>query len=116
VQIATQSSTQTQGGNSPVRRHPRLLLSVPIVLRHLTKTGIDTTRGITLDVSEGGLGALVQGSLSMGETVEIDLRLREHPLKTVAIVRQTCSTRSGFEFLGLTEQERQLLATASAEC
>jgi c-di-GMP-binding flagellar brake protein YcgR len=96
--------------NTSVRRHTRTLFSVPITLCHLTKDGIRTTRGVSLDISEGGLGALVQGDLLAGETVEIDLRLRDHPLSTVAIVRYSSSVRSGFEFLGLTGEERHQIA------
>jgi c-di-GMP-binding flagellar brake protein YcgR len=110
------AASQAKEANSSVRRHERALLSVPITLHHLTGAGIGTTRGITLDISEGGLGALVQGDLRMGETVEIDLPLRGHPLKTVAIVRHTSSIRSGFEFLGLTPEERQKISDAAGNC
>lgn len=49
----------------PVRRHPRTLFSVPIVLRYLTRNDIRVTGGISLDISEGGVGALVQGELHL---------------------------------------------------
>jgi c-di-GMP-binding flagellar brake protein YcgR len=79
---------------------------MPVILRHLVTGGIRTTRGISLDISKGGLGVLVQGDLPVGETVEIDLHLREHPLRTVGIVRHSGGKQSGFEFLGLTAEER----------
>jgi hypothetical protein len=69
------------------------------------------TRGISLDLGAGGLGAIVQGELRVGDTVAIDLRLSERLLSIVAIVRHTSSVRSGFEFVGLTPQE-QLLITS----
>lgn len=94
-----------------VRRHPRSLFSVPIMLHHLTSGGIRKTRGISLDLAEGGLGALVQGDLQPGETVEIELCLRPRPLSTIAIVRHTSSIRSGFEFFGLTPEERCRIAS-----
>jgi hypothetical protein len=67
---------------------------------------VRASRGISLDLGEGGLGALVEGDVRVGETVAIDLRLSEQPLTTVAIVRHTSSVRSGFEFVGLTPEER----------
>jgi PilZ domain-containing protein len=88
------------------RRHPRTLFSVPITLRHLCRGGVRASRGITLDLAEGGLGAIVQGDVHVGDTVAIDLRLSEQLLTTVAIVRHTSSVRSGFEFVGLTPEER----------
>ena|SRR5271157_6396887 len=92
-----------------LQRHARALLSVPVNVRRLTGAGIGTTRGISVDISEGGLGALVQGGdgFQVGEAVEIDFQLSEQLLRTVAIVRHTSSIRSGFEFLGLTAEERQ---------
>jgi c-di-GMP-binding flagellar brake protein YcgR len=102
--------------NASVRLHTRALFSIPIALHYLTRDGLRTTRGVSLDISEGGLGALVQGGLLEGQTVEIDLRLREHPLSTVAIVRYTSSLRSGFEFLGLTAEERMQITNLAGNC
>jgi hypothetical protein len=94
------------------RRAARALFSVPITLLHLMAGGVRKSRGITLDLSESGLGALVQGDLRVGETVEIDLPLPERKLNAVAIVRHTSSVRSGFEFVGLTKEERTNISSA----
>lgn len=116
MRLDIQPATGTNGANPSVRRHPRALFCVPIVLRHLTRDDIRAKRGISLDISEGGLGALVQGELLVGETVEMDLPLRERPLRMIAIVRHTCSARSGFEFLGLTAEARQQIANLVGNC
>jgi PilZ domain-containing protein len=94
----------------PVQRYPRTMFSVPVTLRHLATGRIRTTRGISLDISEGGLGAIVQGDLRVGEMVKIDVPIPECPLTAVVIVRHTSSVRSGFEFLGLTAEERWQIA------
>ena len=94
----------------------RTLLTVPMTLRHLNAAGVGKSRGITLDISEGGIGALVQGNLHVGETVEIDLRFPQHPLSTFALVRHTSSARSGFEFRGLTPEQRKQIADVAASC
>jgi hypothetical protein len=44
--------------------------------------------------------------LHIGETVAIDFLLHEHLLNTVAIVRHASNVQAGFEFLGLTAEER----------
>jgi len=98
-----------------VRRHPRLLYSIPLTLHHLAMGGIRTSHGISLDISEGGVGALVEGSLQVGDTVALDVRLPESDLNLVAIVRHSSNLRSGFEFLGLTLEERQRLARLIAK-
>lgn len=92
------------------QRHARILLSVPLMLHHLVPGGIRVTRGISLDISEGGLGALVRGGLQVGETVSLELKLPNYGLRAVAIVRYSSGSRSGFEFLGLTPAEREHLA------
>ena len=93
------------------QRHARMLLSIPITLHHLVPGGVRFTRGISLDISEGGLGALVQGGLRVGETVSVEFDLAARYLKAVAIVRHSSSMRSGFEFLGLTPEERGRIAS-----
>jgi hypothetical protein len=87
------------------RQHPRIPLSIPITLRHLC-AGVRSTHGISLDLGEGGLGALLQGKVYVGETVAIDFQLSDQPVTTVAIVRHTSNVSSGFEFVGLTPEQR----------
>src|SRR5579859_2986847 len=88
------------------RRYPRALFSVPLTVHHLVAGGVRTSHGISLDISAGGLGALVQGSLQVGDTVALDLPLAERMLSAIAIVRHTSDLSSGFEFVGLTPEER----------
>lgn len=95
------------------QRYPRALFSVPVTLRRLEVGGIRSSGGISLDISEGGLGAIVRGGLRSGELVEIDIRLAGCALTAVAIVRYTTDARSGFEFVGLTSEERLQIANAT---
>jgi PilZ domain-containing protein len=97
----------------PVQRYPRALFSVPVTLRHLTSGGIQASPGISLDISSGGLGAIVHGDLRVGEMVEIDVRIPGHSFSAVAVVRYTSDMRSGFEFVGMTQEERQQIANAT---
>ena len=99
---------------TPQREYPRAMFSVPLTLRHLPNDGFRGVPGISLDIREGGLGAMVQGHLRIGEAVQIDLALGKRKLTTVAIVRHASNTRCGFEFLGLNEDERrQIMSLAS---
>jgi hypothetical protein len=112
MQLETPSKATTSG-DEPKRRHPRTIFSVPLTLRHLMAGEMQISPGVTLDLSEGGLGAMVQGSLRVGETVEVDLRLPGRNLRAVAIVRYVSSERSGFELLGLTADERVRITTVA---
>jgi c-di-GMP-binding flagellar brake protein YcgR len=104
-------SLRPAGTNRYVQRHQRILFSVPITFRYMMAGVLRTSQGISLDISEGGLGALVKSGLRIGETVKIDLPLPGAMLSTVAIVRHTSSGRSGFEFLGLTAEERSRITS-----
>jgi c-di-GMP-binding flagellar brake protein YcgR len=111
------SASAAKDASLSARRYTRAPLSVPITLHHLmTGNGIGTTRGVSLDISEGGMAALVQGNLRLGEMVEIDLAMPKCSLSAVAIVRHTSSGRYGFEFLGLTEQERRQIVETAGRC
>jgi c-di-GMP-binding flagellar brake protein YcgR len=109
------NSAQATCTNECVRRYPRAIFSVPLTLHHLRAGGVRTSHAISLDVSEGGMGALVQDGLSVGETVAIDLPLRERTLNAVAIVRHISSARCGFEFVGLTAEERTQIMSSAAK-
>jgi c-di-GMP-binding flagellar brake protein YcgR len=116
MQTKIQAQPDTLFPQKSPRRHVRALYSVPVTFHYLMPGGVRRSRGITLDISEAGLGALVQGDLRVGETVEIDLPLSEHTLSAVAIVRHTSRVRCGFEFLGLTAEERQQITAAANRC
>jgi c-di-GMP-binding flagellar brake protein YcgR len=92
------------------RRHARAIYSVPIMVRMLMPGGVRTTRGVSLDLCEGGLGALLQNKLNVGDVIEIELSLPKRELSAVAIVRHSSAQRCGFEFLGLTSEEREQIA------
>ena len=65
---------------------------------------------MTLDISEGGMGAMLQSAAPVGEKVQIQLPIREREIKTTAVVRHSASGRSGFQFLGLSEEDRKSIA------
>ncbi len=77
---------------------------MPLELRPLYGNPV---HGMSLDISEGGVGALVQGSLRLGEVVQIDLPTETHTLTTMAIVKHTSNARVGLQFLRLTDAQRQ---------
>jgi c-di-GMP-binding flagellar brake protein YcgR len=100
----------------PVRRYPRYVFSVPITIRHWPPHGFRTTRGMTLDISAGGMAAIMPGNFSVGETVEIDLALPAGLLNTVARVKYKAESRCGFEFLGLSSQEQEQIMLSVHQC
>ena len=65
---------------------------------------------MSLDISEGGLGSLVNGKLRTGETLEIEMQLLANNLRLIAIVRYCSDFGCGMEFLGLTTEERMQIS------
>lgn len=94
------------------RRHTRSLFTVPVPPASLYSAW--RARLARYQPRHTGVGALVQGSLQVGETVTIDLPLAERILNTVAIVRHTSNVSSGFEFVGLRSEERQQIVSITA--
>jgi len=95
------------------REYPRALFSVPLKLRHLKPGELLAAHGISLDISEGGLGAIVEGNLRIGEPVEIDLALGKRKWSARAVVKYASKARCGFEFQGLNDDaRRQIMSLA----
>jgi hypothetical protein len=102
--------------SGPTRQYPRYVFTVPVTIRHWPPQGFRTARGMTVDISEGGMAAIMPDSLRVGEIVEVDLRLPVGLLNTLATVKYNAENRSGFEFVGLSAQERQQITLAAQAC
>jgi len=101
--------------NEFVRRYPRMPFSVPVKFHHLRAGRTWTSTGISLDLSEGGFGALVNGKLSPDETLEVELPISNNNLRLIAIVRYCSDFGCGLEFLGLTAEERSMIAEITTQ-
>jgi|SRR5579863_1925431 len=103
--VISESVIDDSGGDDsrdPIqRRHRRYLLSLPVTLERFPASGPVLTRGRSLDISKGGMTALVCGPPQLGETVLVTLQLPDTPLQSFAIVRHSNSTGSGLEFVDL---------------
>lgn len=93
------------------RRHPRFFLSAPVTTRRLRAPRSRVTRGITLEISLGGVSAVLCGPPPVGERVSLRLKLRGSDLETRAIVRHSNAARTGFEFLNLTPKLQRQIET-----
>lgn len=78
--------------------------------------------GRTSELGQDGVGATLSGELKVGEVVSMELPIPVTPyfLKVRAIVRYSEGLRCGFEFLIVTDEQREtlrrvceMLATAS---
>jgi TonB family protein len=67
--------------------------------------------GRCTDISEAGVGAVVAGELAAGHQVAVELRLPNVgvPVRARALVRYQSRLRCGFEFVGLSVEQREMI-------
>jgi TonB family protein len=94
------------------RRGSRYTLQVPLDVTVLRWGIPDTVPGRSLNLSSDGLAAILAGEFSPGEKVGVEIRLpqSEDPLRTRALVRHHDKLRCGFEFVGLSEEQRKTIS------
>jgi PilZ domain len=101
MQLESCESAILKEQQSAERRHPRFFLSAPMIARRPLSSGSHVTRGITVDISLGGMSAVLCGPPSVGERVSVRMKLMNSTFEAPAIVRHSSSARTGFEFLSL---------------
>lgn len=67
--------------------------------------------GRSNELGEDGVGGTLTGELAIGEVVsmELSLPLAPYPLKVRALVRYRIGLRHGFEFLAMSDAQRDVL-------
>jgi hypothetical protein len=90
------------------RRYPRFVLDVRLQVKMFQNGEFCSCWGRSTELGQDGIGATLTGSLSKGEivTLEIPLPLTPYPIKVRAIVRFCQGLRYGFEFLTMSESQR----------
>ena len=99
MHLVTRSSAAPAGQDSAERRYPRHFFSTPVATWGLLNSGLQVARGLTLEISLGGLSAILCGPPKRGERVSVRLNLLDVAFETAAIVRHSSPARTGFEFL-----------------
>jgi hypothetical protein len=94
-----------------VRRYPRFVIDARLQVRMFQGGEFRTCWGRSTEMGQDGIGATLTGELETGEIVSLDipLPLSPYPLKVRAIVRYRQGLRYGFEFLTLSETQRETL-------
>jgi len=95
------ASSEKSAGVPDRRRHDRYRFTVPITVHSAGRSAI---RGMSLEISERGLSALIGDALIVGDTVELE------PVaggRVSALVRRHHGKIYGFEFLNLAPEQIQ---------
>lgn len=104
LDTAPESSQSPVEGIPDRRRHTRHRFVRPIVV--WLGDG-SASSGMSFEMSQSGLSAVIHGKLRVGEQVELST-IVGHRLS--AVVRRNHDKFYGFEFLNLTEEQSQKLA------
>ncbi len=93
------------------RRFPRFPIDARLQVRMFQGGEFRNCWGHSTELGQDGVGATLTGDLEKGEIVSLDipLPLSPYPLKVRAIVRYRQGLRYGFEFLTLTETQRETI-------
>ncbi len=99
-------------GLSGVRRRiPRYPVAIPVDITVLRAGAPASIPGRSLDIGEGGVAAVLAAELQPGEWVAVELQLPNatRALQTKAVVRHHNQLRCGFEFLGLSGDQKSMI-------
>jgi TonB family protein len=90
------------------QRHP---INIPLDLIALRSGVPENLPGRCTDISESGVGAVVAGELVPGQQVAVELRLPNVgvPVRVRALVSYQSKLRCGFEFVGLSFEQREMI-------
>ena len=102
-----------QRENVTRRKAPRFAVAVPVDIVVL-RSGIPASiPGRSLDVSEGGMAAVLAGEVQPGESVGVEFKLPfvSEPVQAKATVRHYGTMRCGLEFLAMPPEQLSALQT-----
>jgi TonB family protein len=90
------------------RRRVRYRVQAPVDVTVLRSGIPDTVPGRSVNLGEGGVGAVLAGELLPGESVGVEIRLPHaaDSLRTRALVRHHDKLRYGMEFVGLSSKQQ----------
>ena len=96
---------------APRRGSPRYPVNVALDVIVLRSGVPENLPGRCTDLSEGGVGGMVAGELAAGQQVAVELRLPNVgvPVRARALVRYQGRLRCGFEFVGLSVDQREMI-------
>jgi TonB family protein len=106
------ASGRPSSGFSGVRRRiPRYSVAIPVDITVLRSGAPASIPGRSLDLGEGGVAAVLAAELQLGEWVAVEFLLPNagHAFQTKAVVRHHNQLRCGFEFLGLSGDQRSMI-------
>jgi len=97
------------------RRFTRHRTDLPLTVTVLRQDGYVRLHGRCHEIAEAGLGGVISTALVSGEVVSLEFSLPDvpQPLALRAVVRHRAGVVHGFEFIGLSPEQRECILTFS---
>ena len=95
------------------RRFTRHRTDLPLIVTVLRQDGYVRLQGRCHEVAEAGLGGVISTALVSGEVVSLEFSIPDvsRPLVLRAVVRHRAGFVHGFEFIGLSPEQRECILT-----
>jgi hypothetical protein len=108
------SGPNEKSGSRSRRRFPRHSADIRISVQLFRSSGTVSLWGRSTELGEDGIGGTLTGEVEPGEVVSMELSLptATYPMKFRALVRYRKGLHHGFEFLALSDQQRDALHRA----
>jgi len=108
------STPDAKSHPGPKRRFPRFSLDIRLRLQVFRNGTTESFWGRSKELGQDGIGGTFTGELAPGEVVsmEFNLPVAVQPIKVRAIVRYRNGLYHGFEFLTLTQGQREIVCRA----
>ena len=97
-----------------LRKYPRHLLSVPLTVHAISGCHASLAHGLTLDLSQGGVSAVLCGAVHVAQTVWLELQLPKGTLQTVANIRHARPAGAGLSSALLAPASKMAKLSASS--
>ena len=112
VSSSSQGTAKKALGRDWKRRYSRYRIDLPIKVTVLREEGYEEIRGRCGDIGEGGIGAVLGAEVPKGEVVAFEVEGPQgERLSGRCITRYRKGLLHGFEFLGLTIEEKGLVGS-----
>ena len=95
------------------RRFTRHRTDLPLTVTVLRQEGYSRLQGRCHEIAEAGLGGVISTALSAGEVVSLEFSIPNMPAPLIlrAVVRHRAGLVHGFEFIGLSPEQRDCILT-----
>jgi PilZ domain len=105
----TGAAAAPHSGDPSKRRYPRFTIDTRVQAQVFRDGTISSAWGRSWEMGEDGMSGTLSGDLEPGEVVTLEFTLPHgrEPIKVRAVVRHRAGYRYGFEFLTLTDAQRE---------